>query len=316
MITRREELAAIRRAYAKQVLFAGRVSGAKRVEDAFAAVPRETFFGPGPWSLWRWGRYVETPSDDPTYLYIDLPLEIDRARRINSGQPSLHARELAHVQPRPGEHVVHIGAGVGYITALLAHMAGREGRVTAIEAEADLAERARANLAPLANVTVLHADGVSADFEPADVVYLNAGATGPRDHWLDRLRDGGRLLLPLTTDKGFRAGEPGKVPRRGAVFVIMRDGDAWHARWTGPVEIYPCVSRDEAEEKALAEALERELPRRVTRFHRTPDIPDDQCWLRGRTWSFGFEPGYRTTPSEPPPSAAKPRARRSSPRSR
>jgi len=166
---RREELAAIRRAYAKHVLFAARVSHARRVEAAFAAVPREAFFGPGPWALFRWGRYVETPSDDPTYIYIDLPLEIDRERRINSGQPSLHARELAVAMPQPGEHVVHIGAGVGYITALLAQMVGPRGRVTAIEAEADLATRATANLAPLANVAVIHGDGLTAPFEPANV---------------------------------------------------------------------------------------------------------------------------------------------------
>jgi protein-L-isoaspartate(D-aspartate) O-methyltransferase len=315
-MNRREELAAIRRAYAKQVLFAARVSQAKRVENAFAAVPREAFFGPGPWALWRWGRYVETPSADPTYLYIDLPLEIDRARRINSGQPSLHARELAAVLPQPGEHVVHVGAGVGYITALLAQMVGPDGRVTAIEAEADLAARAKANLAPLKTVEVVHGDGLTAPFDPANLIYLNAGVTGPGDHMLDRLLDGGRMMLPLTTDKGFRAGEPAKVARRGAIFRITRRGDEYDAAWIGPVEIYPCVRRDEAEERALAEALERELPQRVRRFYRTPDIPDEQCWLRGRTWSFGFEPDAGPTPSAPLPSAAKPRARRSSPRSR
>jgi protein-L-isoaspartate O-methyltransferase len=37
---------------------------------------------------------------------------------------------------------------------------------------------------------------------PADVIYVNAGATRPADVWLDRLKEGGRLILPLTAD-GF-----------------------------------------------------------------------------------------------------------------
>ncbi len=37
-------------------------------------------------------------------------------------------------------------------------------------------------------------------FDLADVIYVNAGATRPADIWLDRLNDGGRLVLPLTTD--------------------------------------------------------------------------------------------------------------------
>jgi protein-L-isoaspartate(D-aspartate) O-methyltransferase len=298
-VNRREELAAVRRAYAKQVMFQAGIRQAPRVERAFATIPRERFFGPGPWALYRRGRYDETPSNDPIYLYVDLPVEIDRARRINNGQPSLHALEMAAAAPRPGEHVVHIGAGVGYVTALLAHMVGREGRVTAIEAEEDLAARAKANLAPLPMVEVIHGDGLNAPFDPANVIYLNAGVTGPCDHWLDNLIDGGRMILPLTTDKGFRAHQPQLVMRRGAIFRIIRYGEEYSADWIGQVEIYPCVSRDAAEERALAEALARELPHRVTRLYRTADIPDDQCWLRGRNWSLAFDP-----PAGDPASAA------------
>ena len=35
------------------------------------------------------------------------------------------------------------------------------------------------------------------------MIYANAGATRPADIWLDRLNDGGRLILLLTSDKGF-----------------------------------------------------------------------------------------------------------------
>ena len=66
-----EELAIVRRAYAKHVLANADVDDA-RVGAAFAAVRREHFLGPGPWPMLRWPhRYVPTPSDDPVYLYQD-----------------------------------------------------------------------------------------------------------------------------------------------------------------------------------------------------------------------------------------------------
>ena len=64
-----EELAIVRRAYAKHVLANANIDDA-RVEAAFAAVRREHFLGPGPWQMPRWTRpYVPTPTDDPVYLW-------------------------------------------------------------------------------------------------------------------------------------------------------------------------------------------------------------------------------------------------------
>ena len=64
------ELPIIRAAYAKQILAAASVRD-PRVAEAFAAIPREDFLGPGPWLVWRWTRYVATPDADPVYLYIN-----------------------------------------------------------------------------------------------------------------------------------------------------------------------------------------------------------------------------------------------------
>ena len=107
------ELAIVRRAYAKHVLANVGVDDA-RVEAAFAAVRREHFLGPGPWQMPRWSRpYVPTPSDDPVYLYQDALVGIVPERNLNNGQPSLQALLIAAAAPQLGEHVVHIGAGVG-----------------------------------------------------------------------------------------------------------------------------------------------------------------------------------------------------------
>ena len=146
---RQGELGIIRAAYAKQILAAARVDN-PRLEAAFGATRREDFLGPGPWPIFRRLReYVPTPDADPVYLYTDDLVGILPERRINNGQPSLHAHLIHQASPAAGEHVVHIGTGTGYYTAILAHLAGPSGRVTGIEYDSELAARAKANLAPL-----------------------------------------------------------------------------------------------------------------------------------------------------------------------
>src|SRR5437763_6066293 len=83
-------------------------------------------------------------------------------------QPSLHAALIASAAPRPGEHAVHIGAGVGYYTAILQRLVGRTGRVTAIEYDPGLATRLAANFAGARNVQTVQGDGARVAFEAAD----------------------------------------------------------------------------------------------------------------------------------------------------
>ena len=123
-MTPAEDLAILRRAYAKQVLAAANVSDA-RLEAAFATVKREDFLGPGPWPILRWmTQYVPTPDADPVHLYTNDLVGIVPEKRINNGQPSLHAILIHAAAPRSGEHAVHIGAGVGYYSAILAELVG------------------------------------------------------------------------------------------------------------------------------------------------------------------------------------------------
>src|SRR5437879_5122181 len=152
---RGSELAIVRRAYAKQIMAAAGVVD-RRIEAALAAVRREQFLGPGPWPILRWGRgYVPTPSRDPVYLYGDVLVGIIPERNLNNGQPSFLAALIASGAPRPGKHAVHIGAGVGYYTAIIARLVGRRGRVTAIEYDAGLAGRPVQNFAGLRNIAVV-----------------------------------------------------------------------------------------------------------------------------------------------------------------
>jgi protein-L-isoaspartate(D-aspartate) O-methyltransferase len=291
-MTSERDLKIVRRAYAKQVTAAALVAN-KRIEDALAAVRREAFLGPGPWQILRLpGPYVATPDADPVYLYTNDLVGIVPERRINNGQPSLHARLMAAADPVSGDHVVHVGAGTGYYSALLATLVGPSGRVTAIEYEHELAARARANLAAYPQVSVIEGDGAVVPFDPANVVYVNAGATRPAESWLDGLQDGGRLILPLTTDQAFQTLPTGQADfqRRGAVFLVTRVGPEFHATLISPVAIYPAVgARDAESERALVAAFEKGDARKVTRLYRGGNRPPDRCWLRAGEWALAYD---------------------------
>jgi protein-L-isoaspartate(D-aspartate) O-methyltransferase len=275
--------AATRAAYAVRTLEIGHVAGDTALEKAFATVRREDFLGPGPWAVMRAGGYEQTPSADPAHLYTNDLFGLIPERGLNNGQPSLHAALLHRAAPRRGEHVVHVGAGVGYYTAIMAAMAA--GRVTGIEYEPGLAARARRNFAAWPQVEILEGDGALVPFAPADVIYVNAGATRPADAWLDGLKEGGRLVLPLTTK--MVAGPDGamRAAQVGGVLLVTRKGDAYAARWISPVAIFPCAgNRDEAAERVLAAALGKPETRDITRLLRHPHAPDAQCCVHGDGW--------------------------------
>jgi protein-L-isoaspartate(D-aspartate) O-methyltransferase len=274
----------IRRAYAKQIMAACGVSD-RRIETAFASVKREHFLGRGPWQVGRWARgYMPTPSRNPVYLYDDVVVGIIPERHLNNGQPSLHAGLIASAAPKVGEHAVHIGAGVGYYTAILHRLVGRQGRVTAIEFDTGLAARLAANFAGVRNVSVVQGDGSRVAFDSADIIYVNAGATKPAEAWLDRLTEGGRLILPMT------AGEfPSGDIQQGAVFRIARRGNDFLAQRISAVAIFPCEGmRDAESEAALAAAFEKGRAQEVTRLYRHDDLPEENCWLRGMGWCLAY----------------------------
>jgi protein-L-isoaspartate(D-aspartate) O-methyltransferase len=281
------ELEVIRRAYARQITFAAGVED-RAVDAAFAAVRREAFFGAGPWPLLYWDEYRRTPSADPVYLYSDVLIGIIPERHLNNGQPSAHAMWIASAAPKQGEHVVHVGAGVGYYSAIMAHMVGPNGRVTAIEYDPALSARAAANLSELPHVQVIQGDGASVSFDSADVIYVNAGVTRPAESWLDGLQDGGRLILPLTTDENFKTPREETISQ-GAMFFIRRTGAGFDAKAVSPIGVIPCESmRDAESESALAEAFGNKGWRRVTKLYRTDTIPADRCWLGGQGWCLAY----------------------------
>jgi predicted RNA methylase len=82
--------------------------------------------------------------------------------------------ELADAPPETG-------ARLGYYTAILAELVASSGRVTAVELDPAFAARAASNFAQAAQVRVVAGDGTRTAFDPADVIYVNAGATRRAD---------------------------------------------------------------------------------------------------------------------------------------
>jgi protein-L-isoaspartate(D-aspartate) O-methyltransferase len=230
------------------------------------------------------------PVPIPVYLYIDNVVQIIAVRHLNNGQPSGHAKWIASASIKPGEHVLHVGTATGYYTAIMSHLTGPSGEVTGIELDADLAARAKENLSSFANVRIVNGNGATIPLEAADVIYVNAGVTRPSDLWLEALTDGGRLILPLTTNEGFLANDAANVQRRGAVFRIERRTAEFLAQWVSPVAIIPCEgARDETSEAALAEAFKKGGWERVTRLYRNEDVPEERCWLRAPGWCLAYD---------------------------
>jgi protein-L-isoaspartate(D-aspartate) O-methyltransferase len=170
-----------------------------------ASTPREEFVGPPPWKIFTRSGYVESPTDDPALLYQDVVISLGGEGPFNNGQPTLHAFCLAALDVKRGERVVHVGAGTGYYTTLLAKLVGETGVVDAYEIEPEFARRATKNLAEFSYAAVHDRSGTEGSLPECDVLYVSAGATGPLDVWLDALRPKGRLLFPMTAADGAGA---------------------------------------------------------------------------------------------------------------
>ena len=273
-----DRLEAHRLFFAQLITARGGLSN-ERLISAFADTPRERFLGPGPWKVFTGAGYITTPSDDPAFLYQDVTVALSEASKINNGQPVLHAVSLAALNPQNGEMAIHVGAGTGYYTAVLAHLTGAEGKVIAYEIEPTLAELATANLSDLKQVVMNLRSGAEGPLPACNVIYVNAGATAPLDVWLDALLPGGRLLFPLTPDG------PAGTPGAGGMLLITRSADDhYSARFLMPVMFIPCVgARDEETAKKLAEAFKRGDMNNVRSLRRNSS-PDETCWCAGKGW--------------------------------
>jgi protein-L-isoaspartate(D-aspartate) O-methyltransferase len=162
----------------------------ERVEAAFRAVPRHPFL----------------PDTPPEEVYRDeaIPTHFAEDGRAisSSSQPAIMAIMLEQLDLQPGQHVLEVGAGTGYNAALLGHLVGDKGRVTAVDIDADIVAAAQEHLAAVGctNVTIVCGDGMDgyAAHAPYDRIILTVGGWEISPAWLAQLKPDGRILLPLS----------------------------------------------------------------------------------------------------------------------
>ena len=120
--------------------------------------------------------------------------------------PKVEARLLQALHLARHERVLEVGAGSGYMAALLAH---RAQQVISLEIRPALAALAAANLrhAGIANATVREADGVLglAAEAPFDAIVLSGSVAEVPQSLLDQLKPGGRLLAIVGDEPVMRA---------------------------------------------------------------------------------------------------------------
>jgi protein-L-isoaspartate(D-aspartate) O-methyltransferase len=295
----------IRQYYAEEIRAVANIQ-TEALIAAFAKVPREHFLGPGPWQIanpdsWQamtpnasfrgGGSYRTTETDDPKHLYHNVLIAIDAERRLNNGQPSGLASWIDALEIEAVNHVVHVGCGVGYYTAIIAEVVGASGHVTGVEIDTDLAERARRNLAYLNHVEVIGGDGREFGPDPADAIFINAGATQPQAVWLDSLKPGGRLILPLTVARDETSSG------MGFMLKVNREEKGYAARFISPVAIFPCIgSRDEDSNQRLREEMSKGTWGTVQSLRREQHDASETCWLHGEGFCLSALP-VATTPA-------------------
>jgi protein-L-isoaspartate(D-aspartate) O-methyltransferase len=160
--------------------------------------------------------------------YLDQPLPIPHGQVTT--QPSLVAKMIEALGLAGFEHILEVGTGYGFQTALLAHLSSF---VWSVERWADVAVTARANLARLGilNVEVAVGDGTEglAEHAPYDAILISAAFPRVPPPLVEQLALGGRLIQPIGMGGEervvlFEKGSEGLMRRRtivGAHFVRL-----------------------------------------------------------------------------------------------
>jgi methyltransferase of FxLD system len=166
------------------------------VHTAFLAVPRHVFL-PG----------VAPASAYAADAAIPTHFRPDGVSISSSSAPTIMATMLEFLGCRPGDRVLEVGTGTGYNAAILAVLVGDNGSVTTIELDPAIAAEAEAHIAAagIMGVRVRVGDGWLGDpgGAPFDRVIATVGVWDIASSWIDQLREGGRLVVPLWLGPGL-----------------------------------------------------------------------------------------------------------------
>jgi protein-L-isoaspartate(D-aspartate) O-methyltransferase len=162
--------------------------------------------------------------------YEDSALPIGNGQTIS--QPSIHARYLELLKLTGNEKVLEIGTGSGYQTALLSVLASQ---VFSIERIPELLDNARDTIRQLGlrNISFLLGDGTLGwrQYAPYDAILVGAGAPEVPSPYLEQLKEGGRVLIPLGAKE------------EQTLYMFTRRGDELQQVEVAPVRFVPLVGK-------------------------------------------------------------------------
>jgi protein-L-isoaspartate(D-aspartate) O-methyltransferase len=182
------------------------------VADAMDAVPRAGFL----------------PGSARARAAFDGPIQIGFGQTCS--QPRTVAAMLRLLDVRPGQHVLDVGTGSGWTTALLAHLTGPSGSVVGVELVPELVEWGGGNLAATAltwaSIRQAQEDVLGVpEAAPYDRILVSAEASSMPLELVDQLVEGGRMVVPVRSTMLLvvRRGEDADVTEHGAYrFVPLR----------------------------------------------------------------------------------------------
>jgi protein-L-isoaspartate(D-aspartate) O-methyltransferase len=168
-------------------------------------------------------RHLFVPSGFVERAYLDTSIPIGSRQTIS--KPSQHARYLQLLELKGTERVLEIGTGSGYQTVLLSHLAEQ---VFSVERVGALLERARHLIRECGarNVSTQLGDGTIGwrEYSPYDAILVGAGGPSIPQPFLEQLRDGGRLLIPVGDEEEQQ------------LVMITRHGERFERRDITPVK--------------------------------------------------------------------------------
>ncbi len=131
--------------------------------------------------------------------YRDISLPIGFGQTVS--RPSVIARMVEALELKGNERVLEIGTGSGYQSAILARLCGY---LVTIERIGELLRRAETLLDSLnyRNIGFIHSDDFNAATGLFDSIIVAAGADILPGDILNKLEEGGRLVIPLSNGSG------------------------------------------------------------------------------------------------------------------
>ena len=152
--------------------------------------------------------------------------------------PKIEARMLQELNLKKHENVLEIGAGSGYMAALMAH---RARQVTTVEISPEIKALAEQNIAKagIANVTVAEGNGALGWEQggPFDVIVISGGVESIPEALLKQVKVGGRIAAIIGRSPAMTAVIVNRVSETGYDTVTLFETNV------RPLSGAPAVSR-------------------------------------------------------------------------